>query len=276
MKTIKAESIIKPLSEKIDEALKRIEPKIISLLETALTIETNQNAKWAISQIIQNAYLAQQTNCYACQDCGQAVFFVEIGNRVAIEGDVTYAINKAVELAYLNARKSVADPLTRINTNTNTPAVIHYDFVCGDKIKISYLSKGAGSENMSDIKMLTPSKGRDGIINAVVDHVVKIGANPCPPIVLGIGIGGTLEKCAMLSKLALVRPSGEPNPNPEIAKLESEILQKVNETNIGAQGFGGKTTALAVHVLTHPTHIGMLPVAINVNCHSVRHATIEF
>ena len=204
------------------------------------------------------------------------MLFVELGQDLHVVGSLTDAINKGVELGYKDARKSVADPLTRLNTGTNTPAIIHYDVVSGDKLTITYLAKGAGSENMSKLFMLTPSKGEQGIIDCVVQTVVDAGANPCPPIIIGVGIGGTMEKCAVLSKKALTRKTGTLSENPLVAQLEQKILQKVNETGIGAQGFGGDITALAVAVETAPTHIGMLPVAVNIQCHSVRHFQATF
>lgn len=273
MRTVDTAIIIDVLAKNIRTALMRIEPQCLALLQQAAANEQSERAAWALGQIVQNAQIAEKTNSYACQDCGQAVIFASVGQDVHVAGNLTDAINQGVRLGYADARKSVADALGRQNTGTNTPAVIHYDIVPGDGIALSYLSKGAGSENMSAVFMLTPSVGTDGIVNAVKNHVIKIGANPCPPIILGIGIGGTMEKCALLSKQALIRPTKEASRDAAAAELERRILAEVNSTGIGAQGFGGNTTALAVHVLTAPTHIGMLPVAVNVQCHSVRHFT---
>lgn len=276
MKKLNAVTIIQPIAQKINHALQNVESKTCELISKARLKEENQLAKWALEQIEQNNTTAAEKNLYACQDCGQAVLFVELGTNLTIEGDLDAALNSAVEQGYTDARKSVADPITRFNTKTNTPAVIHYEINSGNNLKVTYLAKGAGSENMSAVYMLTPSKGEDGIINSVVDCVTKAGANPCPPIILGIGIGGTMEKCALLSKKALTAATGTPNNRKDLRLLEEKILMAVNKTGIGAQGFGGSNTALAVHVLTAPTHIGMLPVAVNIQCHSVRHFSIEF
>ncbi len=274
MKIITKNQIIEKLSASIDHALMNVEKKTCELISQAKKNESSELCIWALSQIEENNILASETNSYACQDCGQAVLFVEIGNRVHFDFNLTDALNKAVEIGYTDARKSVADPITRINTTTNTPAIIHYDIVDGDELKITYLAKGAGSENMSQLFMLTPSKGTQGIIDSVIKTVVDAGANPCPPIIVGVGVGGTMEKSAILSKKALTRRTGSPSNDETIAKLESEILTKINELQIGPQGFGGNTTALAVAIETAPTHIGMLPVSVNIQCHSVRHCTI--
>lgn len=277
MKTLNTETIIQPIAKGIVRALMNVDEDVADLLQCAAEKETSPAAKWALSALVKNAAIARDQNCFACQDTGLAVVFVELGQNLALTGRLlSDAVNDAVKLGYFEARKSVAHPLTRINTETNAPAVIYVEVVPGDKLKISFLAKGAGSENMSAVYMLTPSKGKDGIVNSVIECVKKAGANPCPPILLGIGIGGTMEKAALLSKKALLRPCKEKSPDPEIAALETEILEKVNALKIGAQGFGGDTTALSVAVEVFPTHIGMLPVAVNVQCHSVRHFTLEF
>ena len=276
MKQINANEITARLSELIKNALIDVESETQKLIDCAIKKESSPMCIWALEQIKENNEVATKTRSYACQDCGQAVLFVELGQDLHVVGSLSDAINKGVELGYKDARKSVADPLTRLNTGTNTPAVIHYDVVSGDSLKITYLAKGAGSENMSKLFMLTPSKGEQGIIDCVVQTVVDAGANPCPPIVIGVGIGGTMEKCAILSKKALTRKTGTPNKDKNVAQLEQKILKKVNDTGIGAQGFGGDVTALAVAVETAPTHIGMLPVAVNMQCHSVRHFSTTF
>ena len=207
-----------------------------------------------------------------------AVFFIEIGNEVFVEGDtITDAVNKGVSMGYTDGylRKSVVrDPLDRVNTKDNTPAVIYYDFVKGDKIKITFAPKGFGSENKSGLKMLNPSDGITGVIDFVIETVKKAGANPCPPMVIGVGIGGTMDKAAQIAKKALTRDIDVPNANPFYAELEKTLLEKINKLGIGPQGMGGTTTALAVNVETFPTHIAGLPVAVNVNCHATRH-TVE-
>ena len=212
-----------------------------------------------------------------CQDTGMAVFFVKVGQDVRVEGDtLTEAINKGVSLGYTDGylRKSVVSPIHRVNTKDNTPAVIHYDMVKGDKIEIVYAPKGFGSENMSQLKMLKPSDGLDGIKKFIVDVVSEAGPNPCPPIVVGVGIGGTVDKCAQIAKKALTREIGEHNEDPFIADLEKEMLEAVNNLGIGPQGLGGRTTALAVNIETFPTHIAGLPVVVNINCHASRHKSV--
>lgn len=276
MKEINANIIIEPLAKEIKHALMNVESETCQLVKNAIKKESSSLAVWALEQIDQNNTLAKETCSYACQDCGQAVLFVEVGQDVHITNSLENALNSAVELGYKDARKSVADPLTRQNTHTNTPAIIYYNIVEGETLSIVYLAKGAGSENMSQVFMLTPSKGESGIIDSVVKTVVDAGANPCPPLVIGVGIGGTMEKCAILSKKALTRKTGTPSQSSDIKALEDKILKAINQTKIGAQGFGGDTTALAVAVETAPTHIGMLPVAVNIQCHSVRHCKIEF
>ena len=276
MRELNASEIITPLSEGIKHALTEVSEGANALLKDAKARETAPLCRWALEQIVENNRIAAENNAYACQDCGQAVLFVSVGQDLHIVGSLKEALNEAVRLGYADARKSVADPLTRINTQTNTPAILHFDIVEGDRLTVQYLAKGAGSENMGCVQMLTPSKGRQGVIDAVVSCVTRAGSSPCPPLFLGVGIGGTMDACAALSKKALLREVGKPHGNAEIAALEAEILQKVNETGIGAQGFGGEITALSVAVETAPTHIGMLPVAVTVQCHSDRRYTIEF
>lgn len=211
-----------------------------------------------------------------CQDTGFAVIFVEVGQEVLfVGGDVKDAINEGVRRGYTEGylRKSiVSDPVERVNTKDNTPAVIHFDVVPGDKVKLTIAPKGGGSENMSTVRMLKPAQGRQGVIDFVVEHVKTAGPNPCPPTVVGVGIGGTFEKVAWLAKKALLRPLGEPNPDPFYAEMEKEILTKVNDLGIGPQGFGGRVTSLAVHIETHPCHIASFPAAVNINCHASRHS----
>lgn len=274
MKFYDRTELIGAVSRLIDRSLRRVEDETVRLLEKAHKKESSSAAKWALSSICKNAELARLNDCFACQDCGLALLFVSLGRDAILTFDIEEALNEGVRIGYRDARKSVADPLNRDNTGDNTPAVIYTEIVEGDFIEVSYLAKGAGSENMSAVYMLTPSKGRDGIIECAVDCVKKAGANPCPPIILGIGIGGTMDKAAVLSKKALLRRTATENPNKDVAALEKDILSAVNALNVGAQGFGGETTALAVHAETFPTHIGMLPVAITIQCHSVRHGNV--
>ena len=251
---------------------------ILSELKSAKLKNQSIAAQNALSDTVQNAEIAAKNGMPICQDTGMAVFFVKIGKSVFIEGDnIDRAIEKGVSQGYTEGflRKSiVSDPLDRKNTGDNTPPVIHYSFDDSDKIEITFLPKGFGSENKSALKMLNPSDDKDGIINFVLETVEKAGASPCPPIIIGIGIGGNFEKCAELSKFALARSINIPNPNPFYAELEREILEKVNKLGIGPQGYGGETTALGVNIETFPTHIAGLPVAVNISCHATRHQTI--
>ncbi len=231
-------------------------------------------AKEILERIIENYKLAEEGNRPICQDTGLACVFVKVGQEVHVEGDLTEAIHEGVRQGYTEGylRKSVVrDPLDRVNTGDNTPAMIYYDIVPGDKIEITVAPKGAGSENMSQIKMLKPSDGLEGVKNFVLKVVEDAGPNPCPPIVVGVGVGGTFDKAAYLAKKALVRAGDERNPDPFWADLEVELLEKINALGIGPQGFGGKATALCVNIEQMPTHIAALPVAVNINCHVTRH-----
>ena len=245
-------------------------------------IKRKSEENWApareiLDRIEENFELAAAENVPICQDTGVACVFLEIGQEVHIAGgDITQAVNEGVRQGYAEGylRKSVVrDPLDRVNTGDNTPAMIYYDIVPGDKIKITVAPKGFGSENMSQIKMLRPSDGIEGVKAFVLKAVEEAGPNPCPPIIVGVGIGGTFDKAALLAKKALLRETGTPSADPLYAKLEEELLEKINALGIGPQGFGGKTTALAVAVEHYPTHIAGLPVAVNINCHVARHNT---
>ena len=264
------------LATAIDCALKKVDDDILRLLKEAYANEDNPRAKWALAQIIENDEIALAHNCYPCQDTGVAMLFVTVGQNATFDGSLENALTEGVRLGYADARKSIAHPLTRINTGDNTPAVIYYDVVDGDGLKVDFLAKGAGSENTSCVKMLTPSKGADGIVSAVCDIVKQAGANPCPPLLLGVGVGGTMDKACLLSKKALLRKCGQYSADTEVAKLEKRILDEINALGIGAQGLGGKHTALACAVEIAPTHIGMLPVAVTIQCHSARHTKVRF
>ena len=248
-------------------------------IESAYKQEKWPMAKEILEKILTNIDIAKKEEMPICQDTGMACVFIEIGQDVhIIGGNLKDAINEGIRQGYNEGflRKSVVnDPLDRINTMDNTPAIIYYDIVEGDKLKIKVAPKGFGSENMSQLKMLKPADGLEGIKDFVLKVVKEAGPNPCPPIVVGIGIGGTFDKAANLAKKALVRPLNEKNNNEFYANLEKELLKEVNELGIGPQGFGGKTTALAVNIETYPTHIAGLPVAVNINCHVTRHAEIE-
>ena len=227
-----------------------------------------------LSRIAENFQTASRERLPICQDTGMACVFLKIGQDVHISGDVTEAVNEGVRQGYREGylRKSVVrDPLDRVNTGDNTPAVIHFELVPGEEMEITVVPKGFGSENMSAIRMLPPSAGEQGVVDFVVKTVEEAGPNPCPPVVVGVGIGGTFEKAAFLAKSALLRSVEHRNPNSYYADLEGKILEKINALGIGPQGFGGKTTALAVNIETYPTHIAGLPVAVNISCHVTRH-----
>ncbi|MGD9568787.1 MAG: fumarate hydratase [Sedimentibacter sp.] len=245
-------------------------------LEEALDKEESPLAKEILQDILKNQDIARTNDVPICQDTGLAVIFLELGQDVRlVGGDLNEAIDEGVRRGYKNGylRKSaVNDPfMVRKNTGDNTPAIIHTKIVPGDKVKMILAPKGGGSENMSALAMLKPSDGVKGIKKFVVDTVDKAGSNPCPPIIVGIGIGGTIEKTTLIAKQALLRTVGEHNSNPEVAKLEAELLEEINKLGIGPQGFGGRTTALAVNIETFPAHIASMPVAINIQCHVARH-----
>lgn len=243
-------------------------------IEDSFRAETWPAAKEILERIMENYQIADRENRPICQDTGLACVFVNVGQDVHIVGNLTDAINEGVRQGYGEGylRKSVVrDPLDRVNTGDNTPAMIYYDIVPGDQVEIIVAPKGAGSENMSQIKMLKPSDGLQGVKDFVLQVVEEAGPNPCPPIVVGVGVGGTFDKAAFLAKKALVRSSDQRNPDPFWADLEIELLNSINELGIGPQGFGGRTTALCVNIEQYPAHIASLPVAVNINCHVTRH-----
>jgi fumarate hydratase subunit alpha len=259
------------------DAAYNLSEDVITAFDRAIETETAPGAKEIIELLKENARIAKEEHIPICQDTGIAVFFVEIGQDLRIKnGFIVDAINEGVRKGYKEGylRKSVVDPITRKNTGDNTPAIIYTELVPGDKLKISFMPKGAGSENMSVIRMLRPTDGVEGIRNFVLECVQKAGANPCPPVVIGVGIGGSFDKAALLAKKALLRPVGSPNPKLELARLEETLLKAVNKTGIGPEGFGGMVTAMAVHIESFPCHIASLPVAVNINCHAARHKTI--
>jgi len=248
-------------------------PSCLNAIENACRTETGDAAKFALKTLSENAQIAKENNMPVCQDTGMAVVILEIGQEVFLEGKpLNSAVNEAVRRAYSDGyfRKSVCDPITRVNTADNTPAVIHTEITEGDKIKITYLPKGFGSENMSRLYMLKPAQGVEGIINAIVETVKLAGSRPCPPVYVGVGIGGSFDTCAYLAKKAITRDIGTHSEREDIAKIEREALSRINGLNIGCQGFHGDTTALGVSCEWAPTHIAGLPVAINIQCHCVR------
>lgn len=242
-------------------------------LDRALKNESNQAARFALQTIIDNKNVAVKENMPVCQDTGMAIVILEIGQEVFLEGKLLPdAVNDGVRRAYADGyfRKSVCDPLSRKNTGDNTPAVLHTKIVAGDKIKITFMPKGFGSENMSRLYMLKPAQGKEGIMQAVEETVKLAGSRPCPPVYVGVGIGGTFDTCAFLAKTALTRDIGTHNADGEIAEMEMQLLERINSLDIGCQGFHGNTTALGVAIECAPTHIAGLPVAINIQCHCVR------
>ncbi len=277
MRIINSELITGKVEKLCKEANYFLPQDVRCAICNAIDSEVSPTGKDVLCKIKDNYLIAEENRMAICQDTGMAVFFVEIGNEVHVEGDtVTDAINKGVALGYSNGylRKSIVrDPLDRINTGDNTPAVIHYSYTYGDKITITIAPKGFGSENMSAIRMFSPSAGVEGIKDFVLETVDNAGSNPCPPIVVGIGIGGNFESCATLAKKALTRSIDSSNVNPFYAELEQELLDKINKLGIGPQGFGGKNTALGVNIETAPTHIAGMPCAVNISCHVTRHKT---
>lgn len=279
MREIHVDNIIKTVSELCIEANYFIPEDVEAKISEYYKSEAWPIAKDILNTIMKNSNIAKNESIPICQDTGMACVFVKIGQNIHIVGGlIEDAINEGVRQGYEKGylRKSVVeDPLERINTKDNTPAIIYYEFVKGDKIDIVLAPKGFGSENMSQIKMLKPSDGVEGVKEFVLKVVKDAGSNPCPPIVVGVGIGGTFDKAAYLSKKALIRPLNE-NNNQEFYKvLEEDLLEKINSLGIGPQGFGGRTTALKVNIETFPTHIAGLPVAVNINCHATRHASAQ-
>ena len=279
MKAIRYEAIVEKVKEACMEANFKLADDVRAAVEKARGTEESPVGREILDQMLENAAIAEREQIAICQDTGFAVCFVELGDRISIEGGLLVdAINEGVRQGYRDGylRKSICHPLTRKNTGDNTPAIVHLELVPGDALKILLAPKGAGSENMSRVAMLKPSDGLDGIKTLVIDRVREAGANPCPPVIVGVGIGGTMEKAALIAKKAMLRPIGSLNPDPELAPLEAEFLGKINDLGIGPQGLGGRTTALAVHIEVFPCHIASLPVAVNINCHASRHKEILF
>lgn len=276
MRNIDAKVIEDTVARLCIEANLRLPPDVINAIERAEKAEPWGGAKRILSLLGDNVRIASEKTLPVCQDTGMACVFVELGQDVHIEGDFEQAVNNGVRRGYGEGylRKSVVcDPLRRVNTGDNTPALLTVKLTRGDKMRITVMPKGFGSENMSALKMLKPADGAEGVKSFVLDTVEKAGANPCPPIIVGVGIGGSFDKAACLAKHALLRPVNEPNPDEYYAALERELLDKINALGIGPQGFGGKTTALAVLIEAMPTHVAGLPVAVNISCHATRRAS---
>ena len=278
MRQIDTEQITDTVEKLCIDANYNLGEDLISSLRSALTKEESPLGREVITQLLENAEIGKQEQVPVCQDTGFAIIFIEIGQDVMLTGgNLQDAINEGVRRGYKNGllRKSIVkNPIDRINTGDNTPAVIHTDIVPGDKLKITFDAKGGGCENMSRSAMLTPAQGREGVISFVVETVKTAGANPCPPIIVGVGLGGTFDYSTLLAKKAILRPVGSYNKDDTIAKLEIELLDKINKLGIGPQGLGGRITALAVQVETFPCHIASLPVAVNIECHSHRTKTV--
>lgn len=276
MRQIHVDSIIEAVRNICQEANFYLGDDVQRALEDSLRIEESPTGKAIIEQILENAEIARKHRVPMCQDTGAAVFFVELGQEAqVVGGDFVQAINEGVRQGYKEGylRKSmVNDPLMdRKNTQDNTPAIIHTRIVPGDKLKITIAPKGGGSENMSVVRMMKPADGVKGVKDFVVDWVKRCGGNPCPPVIVGVGIGGTFEKCAQLAKIALLRELGTSNADSRFASLEKQLKEKINDLGIGPMGLGGRVTALAVHIETFPCHIASLPVAVNIQCHAARH-----
>ena len=276
MREVNASLITETIARLCMEANRNLPADVCSALRAAATQEPYAPAKALLDILVRNEAIARETQMPICQDTGMAIVFADVGQDVHIIGDFEAAIHEGVKRGYVDGllRKSVvADPLRRINTKDNTPAIIHTRLVPGDQIILTVAPKGFGSENMSRLAMLTPSAGVQGVKEFVLETVRLAGANPCPPMVLGVGVGGDFEQVAELAKRALLVPLNENNPDPFYAELEQELLAAVNEIGIGPQGFGGRTTCLGLHILQKPTHIAGLPVAVNISCHVTRHAS---
>ncbi|MCI8610279.1 MAG: fumarate hydratase [Firmicutes bacterium] len=277
MKEIKAAEITKAIKELCIDANCRLTEDVKSAITACRKEEPFPIAEAVLEKLEENFQIAETDMVPVCQDTGLACVFLEIGQDVHIIGNLTEAVDEGVRQGYVEGRlrkSCVRDPLDRVNTGDNTPAVLYTEIVPGDKLKITVAPKGFGSENMSQIKMLKPSDGLEGVKSFILKVVEEAGPNPCPPMVVGVGIGGTFDKAALLAKKALLRPLNERSDNEFYAKLEEELLEKINRLGIGPQGFGGKTTALAVHIETLPTHIAGLPCAVNINCHVTRHRSV--
>jgi len=278
MRIIRFEDIAEQTKRMCMEATYNLSDSMVKKFQSAQQAETSPLGKEVLQQLIDNSRIAREENYPICQDTGDAVFFVEIGQDVHVEGgSLVDAINKGVANGYREGYlrfSIVADPLRRKNTGDNTPAMVTLWLVPGDKLKLSFLAKGGGCENMSAFKMLTPADGVKGVKDFVVSTIKNAGGNPCPPVFVGVGLGGTFDQCCMLAKKALLREIGEKHPDPFYAQLEAELLGEINRLGIGPMGLGGRTTAVEVHIETLPCHITSLPVAVNMDCHAHRQKTV--
>lgn len=277
MREIQAADIVEAVAKMCVKANTELPQDVRNKFEQAMAEETSPSAKEVLRQLLENADLANETKLPLCQDCGLAVFFVEIGDDCrVVGGNLRELINEGVRKGYDEGflRKSACDPLTRANTGDGTPAVIHFDVVPGDKLKIFFMAKGGGSENMSRVTMLAPAQGWEGVKQFVINRVAEAGPNPCPPTIIGIGIGGTFDHSAKIAKKALMRDLDDTHPDPELAAKEKELEEAINKLGIGPMGLGGKTTVLGVKIAMEPCHLASLPLAVNVQCHSQRHEEV--
>ena len=277
MREIQAADVVEAVALMCIKGNTELPHDVRNKLEQALAEETSSSAKEVLRQLLENADLSKETKLPLCQDCGLAVLFVEVGDDCkVVGGNLRDLINEGVRKGYDEGylRKSACDPLTRANTGDGTPAIIHFDMVPGDKLKISYMAKGGGAENMSRVTMLAPAQGWEGIKKFVVNRVAEAGPNPCPPTVIGIGIGGTFEHAAKIAKSSLLRKLDDTHPDPKIAAMEKELEDALNALGIGPMGLGGKTTVLGVKITMEPCHLASLPLAVNVQCHSQRHEEV--
>ncbi len=278
MRVLAAQSIIDTVAQMCIRSNRILPQDVRDRFAACAAGEDSPAAQEIFRQLTENYQLAEETGLPLCQDTGLAVFFVEVGEDLRVDGmTLRQAINEGVRKGYEEGflRKSACDPLTRANTKDNTPAIVHFDLVEGDGLKISFMAKGGGSENMSRVTMLAPAQGWEGIKKFVVNRVAEAGPNPCPPTIVGVGIGGTFELAPILAKKALLRKLGDTNPDPKLAAMEAELLEAINTLGIGPMGLGGKTTSLDVKIAMHPCHIASLPLAVNIQCHSARHQEVE-
>lgn len=274
MREIRVEEVVETVSRLFIEANTELGEDVLDAIKRSIEAEESPTGKEVLAELLENARIAKEEKVPMCQDTGLAVVFVEIGQDVHIVGGHLYdAIQEGVRRGYREGylRKSACHPFTRANTGDNSPAIIHTELVAGDRLKIIAMPKGGGSENMSAVAMLTPSVGKSGVMDYVVQRVKEAGSNPCPPVIVGVGIGGTLEKAAILAKKALLRPLGSSNPDLELDQMEKELLERINDLGIGPQGYGGRITALGVFIEMMPCHIASLPLAVNIQCHAARH-----
>lgn len=276
MREFNVQDVIEPISRMCIRSNRVLPQDVRRRIEACRACEHTMTALSALDDIVENYHIAEDVQMPICQDTGMALVFLEIGQEVHLIGNLEEAVHEGVRKGYTEGylRKSiVADPLRRVNTKDNTPAMIYERIVPGDKVTITVAPKGFGSENMSRLKMLKPSDGIEGVKAFVIETVKLAGPNPCPPIIVGVGIGGNFDRAAYMAKHSLLRETGEANPDPFYADLEAELLEKINQLGIGPQGYGGRSTALAVHIEAMATHIAGLPVAVNINCHATRHMT---